>query len=182
MMSPPNPAAVARWPDVPACYDWLSLDRRGVWRLQGEPVTHAGLIGFLNNSYGSDGAGNWLVHNGPQRVFVTLDYTPWVFRLEADDGLDTHTGIAAGAADAAHLDEEGNVLLHTAAGIGLLDDRDLAAFLAACQRADGTPADDPALLDVMQGGAGVFWRGLPLQAIARGEVPARYGFRPHPRP
>ena len=27
---------LAKWPDVPACYEWLALDRRGQWRLQGE--------------------------------------------------------------------------------------------------------------------------------------------------
>jgi hypothetical protein len=33
-------------PEVPACYGWLSLDRRGRWRLRGETVTHAGLKAF----------------------------------------------------------------------------------------------------------------------------------------
>ena len=41
-------SAIAKWPNVPACYDWLSLDRRGDWRLQGERVTHRGLIAFIN--------------------------------------------------------------------------------------------------------------------------------------
>lgn len=177
-----EPATIARWPDVPACYDWLSLDRRGAWRLQGERVVHGGLVRFLNAGYASDGAGNWLVRNGPQRVFVTLDYAPWVLRLEADGGVVTHTGVAAGAVEAVHLDEEGCVLLQTAVGPGLLDDRDLVAFIAACRGVDGGAADDSALLSVMQGGDGVFWRGLPLQAVARDEVPARFGFCPRPRP
>lgn len=182
MISAPDPAALARWPDVPACYDWLSLDRRGSWRLQGEAVVHAGLVGFLNANYGRDAAGNWLVHNGPQRVFVALDYAPWILRLHPDGGLTTHTGADAGAIVAAYLDEEGNVLLDTPLGPGLLDDRDLAAFVAQCRRSDGGAADDEALLAVMAGGSGVVWRGLPLQAIARAAVPERFGFRRRPAP
>ena len=27
--------AMAKWPDVPAVWGWLSLDRRGVWKLKG---------------------------------------------------------------------------------------------------------------------------------------------------
>jgi hypothetical protein len=174
--------AFARWPDVPACYGWLSLDRRGIWRLQGEAVTHGGLLRFLDEHYACDDAGNWLVHNGPQRVFVTLDYTPWVLRLQPDGSLLTHTARAAGAVDAAHLDDEGSVLLHTEAGIGLLDDRDLQAFLADCVGADGDPVSDDGWLAVMEGDGQAFWRGLPLVPIGRDEVPARYGFRPQPTP
>lgn len=179
-MSDSAQIAAARWPDVPACYGWLSLDRRGVWRLKDEPVAHPGLMGFLNRHYEADEAGNWLVHNGPQRVYVALDYMPWVLRLEADDGLKTHTDIAAGPVAAVYVDDEGNVLLRTALGPGLLIDRDLPAFLAQCRLADGQPADDAALLAAINGAAGVYWRGLPLQSIRRGDVARSFGFNPEP--
>lgn len=181
----PRPDATtppSRWPNVPACYGWLSLDRRGNWCLQGERVTHPGLAAFLNAGYDRDATGNWLVHNGPQRVFVTLDYTPWVLRLQADGAVSTHTGARAGTVDAAYLDDEGNVLLHAALGIGLLDDRDLPAFLAACRLSDGSSATDDVLLEAMGGGTGVFWRGLPLQPIRRSETAARFGYQPCPVP
>ena len=77
-------SAIAKWPNVPACYDWLSLDRRGDWRLQGERVMHSGLINFINRQYGCDESGCWFLQNGPQRVFVNLAYTPWVFRRDGD--------------------------------------------------------------------------------------------------
>lgn len=194
MITRPDPAALARWPDVPACYDWLSLDRRGTWRLRGEAVEHAGLAGFLNANYGCDESGNWLVHNGPQRVYVALEYTPWVLRLHPDGSLTTHAGTGVAAVAAACLDEEGNVVLGTELGAGLLDDRDLAGFLAECRLADGSVADDEALLAVMAGGSGatcevscqvrcqVRWRDLPLQAVEREAVPARFGFRARPAP
>ncbi|MCX7155048.1 MAG: DUF2946 family protein [Rhodocyclales bacterium] len=181
MPAPDFPAAV-NWPKVPACYGWLSLDRRGCWRLKGETISHAGLIGFINSHYGADASGNWIFQNGPQAVFVALDYTPLVLRLGVDDELTTHTGVAAGPVAAAYLDEEGNALLHTALGIGLLDDRDLPAFIAACRNECGDPAAEDALLATMAGGSGVFWRGLPLQAVSRSDVPRRFGFHSDPAP
>lgn len=181
-MSAAQDASPIRWPDVPAVFGWLSLDRRGAWRLKGEIVEHGGLKHYLDAHYACDEAGRWLVHNGPQRVYVALDYAPWVLRLHPDGSVRTHTGRDAGAIDGAWLDDEGNVLLQGAMGIGLLDDRDLAAFLAECTRPDGVPADDEDLAALMDGGAALRWRGLPLQATARAEVPARFGFIPDPEP
>ena len=170
------------WPGVPACYGWLSLDRRGCWRLKGETISHAGLISFINSHYGADAAGNWVFRNGPQTVFVALDYTPLVLRLESDGRLCAHTGAAAGAVTAAYLDEDGNALLQTGLGVGVLDDRDLASFAASCCSAGGEIATEDALLATMAGASGVFWCALPLQAIKRADVPRHFGFRPQPAP
>eukprot|EP00825_Cyclidium_porcatum_P002385 TRINITY_DN1109_c0_g1_i5.p1 TRINITY_DN1109_c0_g1~~TRINITY_DN1109_c0_g1_i5.p1 ORF type:complete len:172 (-),score=22.96 TRINITY_DN1109_c0_g1_i5:82-597(-) len=115
-------SAIAKWPNVPACYDWLSLDRRGDWRLQGERVTHSGLIQFINRQYGRDESGCWFLQNGPQRVFVALAYTPWIFRRETA-GFVSHTGAPTGLLKAVYLDEGGYLLLDSELGIGLLDDR-----------------------------------------------------------
>jgi len=175
-------AAVARWPNVPACYGWLSLDRRGDWRLQGERVSHRGLIDFINRQYGSDESGCWFLQNGPQRVFVSLAGAPWVFR-RAEGGFVSHTGVPAGAVRGVLLDDGGNVLVDADLGIGLLDDRDLPRFLAECRDDAGQPAAEQSLLDLMAGRPGrVFWEGHRLQAIAAAEIPARYGFVPEPRP
>ena len=125
-----------KWPNVPACFGWLSLDRRGNWRLQGERVTHAGLIEFMNRHYTHDESGLWLVQNGPQRVFVDLALTPWVYHREGEAFV-THSGLAAGPVQALYLTAAGDILLAAAPGIGLLDDRDLPALLAACRTADG---------------------------------------------
>jgi hypothetical protein len=175
-------SAIAKWPNVPACYDWLSLDRRGDWRLQGERVTHSGLIAFINRQYGCDESGCWFLQNGPQRVFVSLAYTPWVFRC-VDDAFVAHTGQPAGAVEAVYLDDEGSILLKTALGIGILDDRDLAGFLAQCRTVDQLPADETALLDLLSGLSGhVYWQELPIQPIAAVDVPERYKFNPKPQP
>ena len=99
-------SAIAKWPNVPACYEWLSLDRRGDWRLQGERVSHRGLIDFMNRQYGVDERGAWFVQNGPQRVFVDLAATPWVFRRQGDEFF-AHTGQPVGEIRQLFIDESG---------------------------------------------------------------------------
>jgi len=179
-MSADDHSPPPRWPGVPACYGWLSLDRRGRWRLQGEPITHAGLRAFIDRHYRADARGCWFVANGPQQVFVALEYTPWILRLEADGGLRTHTGWLLAGAIGVHLDEEGNVLMETEAGAGLLDDRDLALFIADCRDAAGGLATAEAIVDAMGGDTALSWRGLPVHPIVRADVPARFGFVPAP--
>ena len=59
--------AMARWPNVPNCFGWLALDRRGQWRmrnefaqqhgLSGDPIRHEALIGFIERNYTHDGHG-----------------------------------------------------------------------------------------------------------------------------
>lgn len=175
-------SAIAKWPNVPACYDWLSLDRRGDWRLQGERVTHSGLIQFINRQYGCDESGCWFLQNGPQRVFVALAYTPWVFRRDGDSFV-SHTGEGAGDIKAIYLDEEGSILLESSLGIGLLNDRDLAQFLAECRDGHGQAVADDALIKLMEAGSGdVFWQDRPLRSIAAEDVKRRFSFEPQPQP
>lgn len=174
--------AIAKWPNVPACYEWLSLDRRGDWRLQGERVTHRGLIDFLNGHYAIGEDGCCYVQNGPQRVYVDLAYTPWIFR-RSDDGFTTHTGQPSGAIHRLLLDEEGNLLLDTSTGIGLLDDRDLAGLLGQITDQAGQAIADSAWLAVLDGAPcpGWHWRGIPLFATTHQAIVEAYRFTPAPR-
>ena len=80
--------AMARWPHVPAVYGWLSLDRRGRWLIRGETISNRAALAFIGRNYAADERGRWYFQNGPQRVFVTLDYTPVVyFLVEGADRL-----------------------------------------------------------------------------------------------
>lgn len=191
-----NPSTLARWPDVPACYEWLALDRRGQWRLRGEQVRHGGLNAFLNRHYGADADGCWRVLNGPQRVYVDLALTPWVYRSDGEAFI-THSGLPAGTVRALYLTAAGDILLAASPGIGVLDDRDLPELLAACTDARGEEVDvdlwskllppstslgSTATADKAPGGR-IFWRGLPVQPLASGcDLGAHFGFCARPRP
>ena len=61
--------AMARWPNVPALYGWLSLDRRGRWRIQNETISRPQIIDTFNRNYAADEQGRWYFQNGPQRGY-----------------------------------------------------------------------------------------------------------------
>lgn len=178
---------LAKWPDVPDVFGWLRLDKRGQWRLKDEIVRHAGLIAFLGRNYECDAHGRWFVQNGPQRVYVALDYTPWIVRLGANSQLETHTGLALTSLIAVMLDDKGQLLIECEHGIGVVTDRDLPTILDAVWNAAGVRASETELLALMQGDCGTLvlrWttNSLPLAAIHANDVPARYSYVTSPAP
>jgi len=144
---------MARWPNVPAVYGWLQLDRRGNWRIKGERIANAALREFIARNYLADERGCWFFQNGPQRVFVELAYTPLVVHYEGDALLD-HCERPF-SPENLFQDEEGSVLIEGQGSIALLDDRDLERMV---ERADA------------------------LSRIARAEVAGRFRFVAEPRP
>src|SRR5436190_24154285 len=116
----------AKWPNVPAGYGWLERDRRGNWLIKGERIANLARREFIARNYECDERGRWYFQNGPQRVYVTLAYTPLVVHYEGDALVD-HCGRPF-AARANYVDDEGSVVLAGEPGIALLDDRDLLRF------------------------------------------------------
>lgn len=183
-------AAMVKWPNVPALTGWLSLDESGHWRLQGEPITHAGLVDFINRNYERDDQGRWFFQNGAQRGFVSLAYTPWVLYVDGGDDLCRHTGEHVEAVDGAWIDEEGNLLLHFEAGVGLVDSDSLAAVAEWFVDANGKRGDPEKLdnaIESLQSGqtAGLQLmhnrRVIDVGSIHRADVPKRFGFDPDPQ-
>lgn len=189
-MDPGVIRAMSRWPQVPAVYGWLSLDRRGRWCLRGEPITHRGVVAFINRNYACTGDGQWYFQNGPQRVFADLDYTPWIYTLDGSRSLMDHTGNPVGKPRRALIDEEGNLLLVGKRGIGQLCDRDLAPISDNFRFADDKVCDEESIaaLIVARGAATrerIFlqWDGkrIEVEAILRERVAGNFGFEPRPR-
>lgn len=163
--------AMAKWPNVPACYGWLGLDARGRWYLRDEAaqaggtfphskgnlLQHDKLIAFIERNYAADAQGQWFFQNGPQRVYVDLEITPWVWRIESDLRLCTHTGRIASATECL-LDEQGRVYLDSAIGLGLVHTLDMLQVAEALEQG--------------------WWVAQSVQA---NELPRRYGFVRHPQ-
>lgn len=160
--------ALAKWPNVPSCTGWLRLSRRGEWWVAEGPIRHAGLRAFIGRNYLAAPDGRWFFQNGPQQVFVDLDYTPMVLRLAAPDRLETHTGLTVAALDSAWLDEHGNLLLGSEHGIALLDDRDLAAML---EHLDGDLEADHSAITLRWG-----TQRIAVGHIRQADVSTRFGF------
>lgn len=180
---------MARWPNVPAVFGWLELGQRGEWRIRGEPLRHKASLRFIRNNYACDEKGRWFFQNGPQRVFVVLDYMPLVLRLDSGTRLVTHCGASVERLEGVWLDERGGLLFATEHGPGSVDDRDLAALLEYFRDASGNPCDDDVLESLLEcpaaAGAGALrfeWSGalVPVSPICSATVEEHFGFDAHP--
>ncbi|MBM3386732.1 MAG: DUF2946 family protein [Betaproteobacteria bacterium] len=163
--------AMAKWPNVPDCYGWLGLDSRGQWHMRddrvqalggfqsgvaaakGSVLRHEKLIEFIGRNYEADASGRWYFQNGPQRVYVELEATPWIWRVQADGGVVAHTGGEPTEVIAGLVDEHGHVYAHTARGLGLVHS-----------------------LDVVQAAEHIEQGRWSLQACRQAELPARFGY------
>lgn len=147
-------AAMARWPDVPDVFGWMSLSENGHWRLHpngdalldadavssGEPISSTRIRNFINRNYTHDAYGRWFFQNGPQRVFVRLDAAPYILQTrDAAAALQTHTGLTVKVEHAWWLDDGGRLYAQTEHGPGLIAGRDLSAVLDSLHTADGQP-------------------------------------------
>lgn len=141
-------AAMAKWPDVPAVYGWLSLAESGQWRLHpagdalqqprspGEPITSPQILAFIDRNYAADEHGQWYFQNGPQRVYLRLDAAPFIVQTVLDPAsgrlrLRTHTGLDIRRLTALYLDEHGRLYAATDRGAALVAGRDIPALLDA---------------------------------------------------
>jgi hypothetical protein len=190
--------AMQKWPNVPNVFGWLKLDRRGNWLVkvrtpegtepQFDRISNPAVIDFIGRNYQPDASGRWFFQNGPQRVFVTLEYTPLVYRLRGDRAsIEAHTGAAPSSIERAWIDDGGMVVFQTELGPGVALDRDLPALLEKIVVVDGKPADDESI-EAAAAGKGpalalaLGKRRVPLGSIGAAEVARRFGFEPSPRP
>ena len=158
--------ALAKWPNVPDCYGWLGLDARGRWFMRDDAAQAAGdfpqsrgswlrhekLIDFIGRNYESDDEGRWFFQNGPQRVYVELECTPWVWQVLPDYRLQSHTGLQTSAAECL-LDEQGRLYIASPQGLGLVHSQDMVLAAEAVEQGVWVPRD-----------------------VVSADLPAQYGF------
>jgi hypothetical protein len=134
--------ALAKWPNVPDCYGWLGLSSRGAWFMRdertqayglfssgtaqsrGSEVKHEKLIDFIQRNYEPDALGQWYFQNGPQRVYIELEITPLIWRLDIDGAVQDQTGKFAQVKDCL-MDEYGRIYLEADRGLGLVHTSDM---------------------------------------------------------
>lgn len=182
--------ALKRWPNVPALFGWLGLDRRGRWLVQGEAISHPRIIDVINRNYAADPHGRWYFQNGPQRGYLQLESTPLILLVSDDnERLITHTNVAVEQLRAAYLDEAGSLVLTTEHGPGELRGTDLQWALDRLS-IDGKPVDEDSLAGALarpsQSHTDItFTVGstrLPLQRLDFTQAPSVLGFDRGPAP
>lgn len=132
--------SLIKWPNVPHCFGWLALDRRGQWRMRdefaqanqlaGTVIQHTALNEFISRNYACDSLGRYFFQNGPQRVFITLDATPFIARMIPTDSgpqLLTQCGTEI-KPQGALSDEKGNIYITGFIQQSLSDQIDSAVF------------------------------------------------------
>ena len=167
--------AMAKWPHVPDCYGWLGLDARGQWFMRddgaqaagaftsgsagakGSRLQHEKLIDFIQRNYAADANGQWFFQNGPQRVFVELEATPWIWRVADGGATVAHTGTPVQVQQAL-LDEQGWLYLITDLGVGLVHTQDTGRAAQALEQG--------------------LW---PLHDVRRADLPQRFFYTPSPQ-
>ena len=195
--------SLIKWPDVPDCYGWLALDRRGQWRMRdeftqqnnlpGQVIKHQSLNEFISRNYARDTQGKYFFQNGPQRVFITLEATPWIVRMiPSDQGVKLLTQCQSPIEPTAALsDENGNIYivgniaqavyeesdrsqfkLQTTESIALLHDHDLDLFSELATLKE----------EACSFGGSWSWHGkqLPLDAIHSSELANRFNYLAKP--
>lgn len=182
---------MAKWPNVPAVYGWLSLTRRALWLIKGDPVTHAAITEYIARNYEHDEHGRWFFQNGPQRVFVDLEYTPLVYRatVSSEVTLESHVGCKPESLSGAWLDENGNLVIETECGVGVVHDQDLENFMGAFVDTGGNVVPEEALevaFERMQQGHDSqlclrYRRSVvAIEPLQSGEAASRFKFDPSP--
>ncbi|MYN16237.1 DUF2946 family protein [Rugamonas sp. FT107W] len=183
--------ALAKWPNVPYCYGWLGLDARGNWRMRderaqhlnlpGDKLHHAALVAFIVRNYAADERGCWHFQNGPQRVYVRLEATPYIVRTDPALGWVLHTGAALGPVEEAVLTETGALVLRSGDVVAQLDDRDFAHVLPRLKM-NGAEVADETLLAWIEGSmsGALTLDGVPVQHVDAAELPARFGYVSEP--
>jgi hypothetical protein len=189
--------AMAKWPNVPHCFGWLALDARGGWRMRdersqalklaGDKISNPALLGFINRNYTHDEKGRWYFQNGPQRVYVNLEATPFIARTDPVHGFVLHSGDVLKRIDAAWLTEAGQLVLKSGEAIALVDDRDMAQCLPQL-RIGGATASDDQLLNWLStaGNVGTLLlehegTHVPVAHIQRDAIAGQFGFVPAPQ-
>jgi hypothetical protein len=182
--------AMAKWPNVPHCYGWLALDARGVWRMRdeaaqragapGDKLTNAALVGFIDRNYQRDERGCWYFQNGPQRVYVNLETTPFIARTDPAQGLVLHTGQPMPMPEQVFMLDSGGIVVRAGEQPAQLDDRDVAQLLQA-MALDGKPVEDEALMAWLDNGPGELalrWqdRRIAIERLRADDAPQRFGY------
>jgi hypothetical protein len=181
--------AMRRWPNVPALFGWLGLDRRGRWLIRDEVIRHPRIIHTISRNYACDAHGRWFFQNGPQRGFIRLASTPMILKTTGDETLITHTELRVEHATSAFLTDEASIVLSTEHGPGEIVGADLDWALQRLRRADENVTEE-ALADALTLPSGELTHlslagdgfNLPLTRLDFAGAPARLNFVRDPQP
>lgn len=193
--------AMEKWPNVPAVYGWLSLNQAGLWRFHsggdyqrgvpGESISNSTLTEFIGRNYAHDERSYWFFQNGPQRVFVGLDATPWIAHLDQELHLRKQDHSLIGTVNHWYIDEQGKLYALTPEGMVLIQGRDVQSLFEQftfqqTPEALAIPLQEEHLLQVLEQGVKLKLLHArytaPFSAVKLKDIEAIGGFVAVPTP
>jgi hypothetical protein len=150
----------------------------------GDIIRHESLLAFIYRNYDCDTRGAWYFQNGPQRVYVELEATPFIARTDPELGFVLHDRTPVREIDQIYMTDAGQLIIQSRQKIAMLDPSDLAHCLAMLYVEDHAIADDDLLT----------WLSAPNQPlqiklgqllksvewIDSNQLQKRFGFITHP--
>ena len=164
-------------------------------KLPGQVVKHAALNEFIARNYARDGVGRYFFQNGPQRVFISLDATPWIVRITPSNlGPNLINQCNQSMEPTAALsDEKGNIYIVGTVNQTIYDSNNNTQFIKRDDQTIALLHDHD--LDHFSGlaklreeacsfGGSWVWREkqLPLDPIHSDELATRFNFITNPEP
>lgn len=150
--------------------------------LLGDKIAHVALLAFINRNYTHDEQGRWYFQNGPQRVYVDLEATPFIARTDAEQGLLLHTGEVLDGLDEIWITSSGQMVLTSHERVAQIDDRDVVQCMEWLT-IDDKPASDEQVIAWIEGKAdtGVLmfqYAGsrMPAKHLGQEDIAAHFGF------
>ena len=128
----------------------------GVPGTKGSMLKHEKLIDFIERNYSVDAQGCWYFQNGPQRVYVELEATPFIWRVD-EQGAIFSSARQTTTLVQVYMDERGWPYLQTALGFGLVHTQDVASLAKALEL-----------------------RHWSIEEVSSAELPARFGYQMSP--
>ena len=197
--------SLLKWPDVPDCFGWLALDRRGHWRMRneyaqanklpGSIVEHQPLNNYISRNYVRDPLGRYFFQNGAQRVFITLDTSPWIVRInQTPDGTQIQTQCESIFEPKSALsDELGNIYIVGLTSVNILRESSPSSFIQKTELTVGLLHDhdlglfaDCAKIQEQACSFGGSWSWhdqiLALEPVHSKELSEQFQFEKNPKP
>jgi hypothetical protein len=186
--------SLAKWPNVPHCYGWLALDARGAFRMRdeaaqaahqpGDIIRHESLLNFIYRNYDCDTRGAWYFQNGPQRVYVELEATPFIARTDPELGFVLHDRTPMHDIDQLFMTNSGQLIIQSHQKIAMLDPNDLAHCLAMLYVENHAIADEDLLKWLIAPNQSLQMKlgkqFINVEWVDSNQLQKRFGFIAHP--
>ena len=150
----------------------------------GDIIRHESLLSFIYRNYDCDSRGAWHFQNGPQRVYVELETTPFIARTDPALGFVLHDRTPVREIDHVFMTDTGQLIIQSQQKIAMLDPSDLAHCLAMLCINGESIADDDLLSwlsapnQLLQMKVGQQFKSV--EWVDSNQLQNRFGFIAHP--